>query len=127
MGRPRTPTNVLNARGAFETHSDRRKAREGEAVGDGEIGNAPRTLSKAGKKAWRYLVGQCPEGVLTGADRAAMELVAGAYAEIWNKEKPITIPHRQTVFAMLGKFGLTPSERAGLIVDAPEDDDDDFE
>ena len=127
MGRPRTPTNVLDARGAFETHPDRRKAREGEAVGDGEIGNAPRTLSKAGKKAWRYLVGQCPKGVLTSADRAAMELVAGAYAQLWDEDKPITIPHRNTVLAMMGKFGLTPTDRAGLKTDKPPVDDDDFE
>ena len=127
MGQLKVPTNVLDARGAFENHPERRRAREGEVVPEGKIGGVPNTLSKDGKKAWKYLVGQCPKGVLTSADRAAMELVAGAYAQLWDEDKPITIPHRNTVLAMMGKFGLTPTDRAGLKTDKPPVDDDDFE
>ena len=96
-------------------------------MGEGEIGDAPDTLSPLGVKAWNYLVGQCPAGVLTGSDRAAMELVASSYASLWDEDKPLTIPQKNTVLAMLGKFGLTPTERAGLIVNKPPEDDDDFE
>lgn len=41
MGRPRTPTKILKALGAFEKDPQREREREGEPEGTGKLGKAP--------------------------------------------------------------------------------------
>jgi hypothetical protein len=41
MGRPRTPTTILKALGAFKKDPQREREREGEPVGSGKLGRAP--------------------------------------------------------------------------------------
>lgn len=56
MGRTRTPTNVLDARGAFDKHPERRKERADEPVDERPLGDPPKGLSVDEVEAWHELV-----------------------------------------------------------------------
>lgn len=73
MGRNRTPTVVLDAKGAFTKNPNR--ARPDEPTTDHPIGNPPSYLSKDEKKIWKERVKQAIPGVLKYSDRTAFELL----------------------------------------------------
>ncbi|GAF68174.1 unnamed protein product, partial [marine sediment metagenome] len=92
------------------------------------LGKPPERLSEDEVLAWEEIAAQCADGVLTGMDRAALETVACAFAWMW-KADSVTVADRKTILTMLGKFGMTPSDRAGLSVAPPpkRGDFDDYE
>ena len=113
MGKPITPNSILEFKGAFKKDPQRRRA--GEPKPNTELGAPPKRWKGNDRKAWLEIVAQCTAGVLTGMDLAALEVVAGAFGWLWdNAEASVT--DRKAVLMMLGKFGMTPSDRAGLAV-----------
>ncbi len=119
MARPRAPTAVLELRGSFKTHPSRK--RTGEPRPTGELGDPPPHLDEAARVAWGEIVGMAPAGVLTNADRWAVEIAAGLMAEFRKGEMlPAGIGHLR---GMLGRLGLTPADRAGLNIPQPEKTD----
>lgn len=120
MARPKTPTNILEMRGAFKKNPQRRRKEEPKSALP--LGNPPIRLSADVKKIWREIAKQCAPGVLTFADRQAMELVSIAIGRVRNlydkydaDGKPeISMTDIRTAMALLGKFGMNPSDRAGL-------------
>ena len=122
MGRPRKPTAHLEIVGAFKAHPER--VRDAEPQCDEAVGGAPEWLTKSQRKAWDYLANSasmCP-GVLTKMDRAYLELCARALAGVWdydeteNNGRAMTGNGLSVVGKMLGKLGMTPSERSGVVV-----------
>lgn len=108
MARPRTPTNVLDARGAFKKNPNRR--REDPDV-DAEIGEPPAFFDEAHACVWQELVAAAPNGVLKGSDRVALEMACRlTVAMRTNAEFPISGMLR--LEALLGKFGMTPADRS---------------
>ena len=73
-GRPRKPTAVLEATGAFRKNPQRAAARANEPKPNGPIGKPPAYFDAAHKKVWKELVGESQRGVLTKADRKHLEL-----------------------------------------------------
>ena len=112
MGRPRTPTNVLELRGAFKHDPQRR--RDGEPEGVGEIGEPSERLTELQREAWLEVVALCPVGVLTGSDRVFVDQIAELRALQW--EGSITSTDRKILIGLLGKVGMNPSDRASLSV-----------
>lgn len=108
-GRPRTPTNVLALRGAFDKDPQRR--REDPAT-SGEIGAAPKHLTKEQKAIWREIKGQAPIGVMTNADRQALEDMCVLVDK--RRTEKISISERRLLFSYLGRFGMTPADRAKI-------------
>ncbi len=123
MARPRKPTALLELAGAFKKNPQRKRV--GEPRPDTPVGNPPRRLDKDQRKAWCEIAQQCHPGVLTGMDRAALEVVACSIAWLWNNPDA-TITERKAVLGMLGKFGMSPGDRAGLGVAEKPDDGEDF-
>jgi hypothetical protein len=78
MARPRTPTNVLDARGAFKKHPERRREDPEPA---GELGEPPLYFSAPELQCWTELVSITPRGVLTARDRWVVEMAARLMAE----------------------------------------------
>jgi hypothetical protein len=109
MARPRTPTNVLELSGAFKKHPERKRQ---DAETSGPLGTAPAHINGAVLNAWNEIVNSAPRDVLTGSDALAIEVAANLLAQFRND--PIEFPAAKLVRleAMLGKFGMTPADRA---------------
>ncbi|MDU9400608.1 hypothetical protein [Pseudomonas sp. zfem003] len=109
MGRPRKPTNVLELTGAFKKNPDR--ARE-DAQTVGPLTGPPPHLNGGALHAWKEIAGHAPLEVLTNSDRIALELAAQLLHQF--REDPVEFPATKLVRleALLGKFGMTPADRA---------------
>lgn len=117
MSRPRTPTVILDTKGAFLAQPGRR--REGEPQPTGSIGSAPKHFSDDEKKIWREFVRALPPGVGKLSDRWAAETVVRLKA----KERAGTIKGNELaqLASLYGRFGLTPADRARISVVAPKE------
>lgn len=117
MAGPRTPTAVLEFKGAFKKHPERR--RKGEPQPKTPIGQPPKHMTVEAKKAWREIVKQCHPGVLTGMDRLTLEVIAGGIAKLrGNPKAPAS--ERKTIVDLLGKFGMNPADRTRISIKTEE-------
>lgn len=120
MARPKTPTNILEMKGAFKKNPNRRRVEEPKQ--EKPLGNPPTRLAKSIQKIWREIAKQCAPGVLTYADRQAMELVSIAILRVRKNyglfdddgNHILSMSDIKTALTMLGQFGLTPATRASL-------------
>ena len=79
MSRPRTPTAVLELRGAFKNHPERARERAGEPRPTDPLGDPPKRLKPADKAAWREM--QEHGFWLTSADQFMVEIAASLMAK----------------------------------------------
>jgi len=109
MARPRKPTNVLELTGAFKKNPDR--ARE-DAQTVGALSAPPTHLNGGALHAWNEIAGCAPLDVLTDSDRLALEIAAQLLFQF--RTDPVEFPATKLVRleALLGKFGMTPADRA---------------
>lgn len=120
MARPRTPTNVLEMRGAFAKNPQRARPDEPEALG--VIGPAPDHFELDQVAAWNEITSSCHAGVLCRADRLAVEQAA-CLLEM-SRRRPIKLDSgdmqypemkssdRTMLIGLLARFGMTPSDRS---------------
>lgn len=110
MGRPRTPSNILDARGAFDKNPNRRRVDEPEP--NGEIGEPPKRFSAAELLAWSEIVSTCAAGVFCKSDRLAVEVAAVLLAMF--RADPAGIPAAKLarLDSLMARFGMTPSDRS---------------
>lgn len=110
MGRPRTPSNILDARGAFDKNPNRRRVDEPEPNGD--IGEPPERLTEDQRAAWSEIVSTCANGVLCQSDRIAVEVAAVLLAMF--RADPSGIPGAKLarLDSLMARFGMTPSDRS---------------
>jgi hypothetical protein len=110
MGRPRTPSNILDARGAFDKNPNRRRVDEPEP--NGEIGDPPKRFSASERLAWRELVNTAASGVFCKSDRLAVEMAAVLLAMF--REDPAGMPGAKLarLDSLMARFGMTPSDRS---------------
>lgn len=118
MPRPRKPTKVLEAKGAFRKDPQRR--RDGEPEVREPLGAVPGDLNALQVKAWQEIVSFAPMGVLTQADRLVVEMAACLLAEYREDRGGFSGQKLGRLEAMLGKFGMTPSDRAKLSIEKPK-------
>ena len=98
--------------GAFA--KDPQRKREGEPVCKEAIGPAPDWFDEEEIYAWDFLVAGAVAGVLTRMDSAYLALCARSLAVTWKGEVNVTEMNKAGV--MLGKLGMTPSERSRVVV-----------
>jgi phage terminase small subunit len=122
MARPLTPTAVLEQNGAFEHDPQRRAAREGEPAGRGVLGDPPERFTPLQRDAWYELELLAPEGVLTGSDRVMVEMYCQLVARMRGEPdaegypRPLKAAEFTQLLNILGRLGMTPSDRARLKV-----------
>lgn len=114
MARPRTPTNILELKGAFKKNPQR--ARKAEPVPTGGIGPAPKRMTKRQQEAWDEVVTNCPAGVMGNSDRIALEVVVVRIAAYQDSTELPPVQEATFIFNALGRFGMTPSDRSKIIV-----------
>jgi phage terminase small subunit len=110
MGKPRKPTALLEASGAFKKNPARGRARENEPVQREKLGPAPRYLSQLQRACWNRIVALCPDGVLKAADEPIVELTAGLWAK--SREGMATAADCNQLKACLQQLGMTPAARS---------------
>ena len=112
MARPRKPTSHLELVGAFKKNPNRQ--RNSEPVCEESIMKPPIKLDGDALEAWDFLVECAVPGVLTKMDSTYLVLVAKAVAKAWKGDSKIDEMYKAG--NMLGKLGMTPSDRSKVIV-----------
>ncbi len=115
-GPTRIPTALQDAKGYYLKHPERRP--QGEPVVTQPLGNPPKSLSADEKKLWKELARMIPPGVAMFSDRAAMERLVFLFDR--QRKHIITASEGSQLLNLFGRFGMTPSDRAKVHVDAPK-------
>jgi hypothetical protein len=118
MARPRKPTAVLDARGAFKKNPQRRRA--GEPIVREPIGASPPDFDQLQREAYQQIVSQAPIGVLTEADNLAVEMASTLLAQFRKDRDGFPVMAYGKLIQLLGTFGMTPSDRSKLNIQAPK-------
>ena len=112
MARPKKPTSQLKLVGAFDKNPNRK--RESEPVCTEPV-EMPDHLSDDAQTAWAFLTACAVPGVLTKMDSSYLALASEALGRVWYGEKS-SIAEMHRVGLMLGKMGMTPSDRSQVVV-----------
>ena len=123
MPKPRTASSILEARGAFA--KDPKRARVDPVVSNPFPEVAPSHLNPLEVKCWHELRKCAPDGVLTGADVETVNVAACLLAESRADFAGMATARIGQLVTMLGKFGMSPADRAKLAT-KPVDDDGEF-
>lgn len=117
MGRMHTPTAILDARGAFIHHPERK--RPNEPVVTEPLGGPPKHLTPDQKKLWKEFVRMCPAGVVKYSDRWSVERIVLLMDR--QRKDTIKIAEASQLDHLLARFGMTPSDRARVSVEQPKE------
>jgi len=107
----RKPTNVLKLNGSLKHNAGRLADRKNEPAHNGEIGNAPESLTPEELECWNYIIEISYPGVLCYADRIVVEALARTLA-LSRSTTEIDIKVFARIESLLGKLGMTPSDRS---------------
>ena len=111
MGRPRTPTAILESGGAFLINPQRKEERANEPIPNSELRKtAPKSLSPDEKKVWREFIKKVPAGVLGDCDE--YWLAMAVRLECKERKGTIGVGERAQYMNLLGKLGMNPSDRS---------------
>ena len=108
MARPRTPTAVLELRGAFKRNPNRK--RKNEPLVTTALPGPPPALPQSVKSAWLEM--QHRGFWLTSADRFLVEIAATLMARYRFDE--IKSGDVSQLIGLLGKIGFSPNERCKM-------------
>jgi hypothetical protein len=103
-------------RGAFKKDPQRRDARSNEPESTGELGDPPAEWEEKLKACWREIVGLVAPGVLQKSDRLAVEMAANMLMQMREAKWNVPAAYLTRYETLLGKFGMTPSERSKVSV-----------
>ena len=110
MPKPRTPSAVLEARGAFAHNPDRKR----EDFQSGEFDkSAPEYFSPGQVAVWNEIVCLLPPSVLQATDRLAVELTARLVARFRSQEDAdVSMAQVAQIRTALASLGMTPADRS---------------
>ena len=114
MGRTRTPTAVLEMRDTYKRNPEYRNKHEPipeTAFPD----NPSQRLTVQEQACFIEIAKQAPPGVLTGSDVLAVEIAAQLLAR-WREKGDLPDGKLTRLLTLIGRFGMDPSGRAGLVV-----------
>src|SRR5215813_5284049 len=108
MGRPRKPTAILEASGAFLKNPQRK--RDSEVIPTGELGDPPSRLEREEIAMWHELAADLLPGVAKNSDRPAFELLVCLMVGFTRKR--LSGAELGQLTALQGRFGMTPADRS---------------
>jgi len=119
-GRPRTPTKILDLKGSYKTHPERKQERAAEPKPRADRVTPPKYLSKDHKACWREIIKQAPPGVYTNMDRQALEVTC-VLLDKFRKgytlmAEPMSAAELGLLTRMLSQLGMTPADRSRIAV-----------
>jgi hypothetical protein len=110
MARPRTPTAVLELRGAFKRNPNRKKERQTEPIVTTPLPEPPGYLTADTTAAWQEMRER--GWWLTSADRFLVEIAATLLARY--RGDSVKSGDVSQLIGLLGKIGFSPKERGSL-------------
>lgn len=116
MVRPRTPTAIHALKGTEQKHPDRMRERGSEPEPFGGVGPCPERLGPEVGEAWDYLVSCAAAGVLTSMDRVILSQASALLAVFWKSPLEFEAKLHGRLETMLGRMGMTPSDRSKVVV-----------
>src|SRR5439155_1496905 len=114
MGRIPVPTEILDTRGAFLKHPERRRPNEPQETRP--LGNAPRCLAAEQKKLWVEIAHNLPPGVGKVSDSHAFEMLVRLMAMY--RGDSLNNYERGQLIKLLVIFGITPTDRSKISIDS---------
>lgn len=114
MARPRKPTKLLDAKGAFKKDPQRKRT---DPETTGPLGEPPDYMLPDEKERWEEIGRIAPLGVLTVADRPLIETAARLWA--YCRRTPMEdLPTSKIdkLHTLLGRCGMSPADRAKISV-----------
>ena len=118
MAKNRTPTSILEAKGAFQQNPGR--ARKAEPKVTEPIGNPPTYLSAEEKKVWREIVKRSPPGVLFESDREAFELLVRLASKKRYHFSAMMVGEMSQFVSLCSRYAMTPADRSKVAVETPK-------
>lgn len=118
MGRNKTPTAILEAKGAF-IH-DPQRSRPEEPKGHGSLRRAPAHLDEKHKKIWKEISARLLPGVAYESDRDAFELLVRLTVKLRDGDLD-KASQMTTLISLWSRFAMTPSDRSRVMVDKPKE------
>ena len=121
MARNRTPSAILDARGAFLQNPQR--ARKNEPTTDRPISASPPAylrdcLSDEEKKVWKLLVKQALPGVLCESDTTLFLSMVRLTAKLYYNP-PLMVGEIAQLTSLGSKFAMSPADRSKVTVEKP--------
>jgi phage terminase small subunit len=114
MARPRTPSAILEQRGAFEVHPERK--RDGEPIPDGTAVK-PKFVKGAAARIWaEYAPRLLALKLLTSVDAHTFGAWCCLTAELEKDSEKFTASRYAQWRALGERFGLDPSSRARMSI-----------
>lgn len=110
MARPRTPTKILEMKGSFKTHPDRKREHE-PVPNSAEIGSPPLYFSDAEVDIWHEIIKAVPAGVLGDCDRFIIEMASRLLGE-YRTNPDMKVGKITQLLTALSRLGLTPADRS---------------
>ena len=104
------PRKILESRGSIKRNPERHADREFEPEDLEELPTEPpEYLTGDQQAAWLHIYRHLPSGVVFAPDALALEMTARLWAKLWAGD--ITSIEFKQLNAMLGQFGMNPSDR----------------
>lgn len=114
MSRNRTPEALREVRGMDKKNPSRRAPDQPEP--NGGIGPAPAHLNVLEQEIWDEIVGHMHAGVMGQAERVAFEQIVRLTYEMRVNFAEMPTSRVQALTSLLSKFGMTPTDRAKIVV-----------
>ena len=115
MSRPRTPTRILDVKGSFLRHPERKSAREREPKPNGPLGEPPADFDGEHRAIWLEVSRKMPAGVASNWDETAFEILVCLIVNFRRRRK-MKVPQVVGEIAQMNKlftqFGMTPADRS---------------
>jgi hypothetical protein len=112
VSRPRKPTAVLEASGAFLKNPQRKRPAEPQP--SGVLGDPPPHLEREETLTWHELAANIPPGVATNADRHTFEMLVCLMVGF--RHRRLNGAELSQLTALSGRFGMTPADRSKVKV-----------
>lgn len=121
MGRNRTPTAVMDARGSFIANPRYARPDEPSTEGSRPLGPPPKWLSKEEKAVWKDLANQMLPGVVFFSDRGAFELFVRLTHKLRTQFATMKGVEMGQFITLCSRFAATPSDRSKVAVEQPKE------
>jgi len=111
MSRPRTPTGILENRGAYINHPERAQERADEPIPTADLPiEPPAFLSKFQKIVWTEFVRLIPKGVAGDCDLPFIVTAVKLYAKV--RRGSFKGTDVSQLLTCLSRLGMTPADRS---------------
>ncbi len=117
MARHAQARNVVELKGADKKNPQRYRGIVPES--DLPLGLPPEHMSEEAQECWWEISHYSIPGVMTGADRLALEALSNYLAEYRDNPQEFAVGKMGHMIGLCARFGMSPADRNKLAIDKP--------